>query len=312
VGGIKMDTKTKLLLLLLISLVTGGCTGLTDNGTEITSVASPNQSEPDAVETISNEKMRVGSFNIEDFGQSKASNPEVMGTLADIIRSYDIIAIQGITDSSGDALNALIDGVNVDSAEHDYVVSEKLGLTSSKKQYAYIYNTKTVELKGETHMYLEPYGTDPFLRQPYIALFRTLNGNFDAVFINVHTDPGDATEEINALDGVVDYAQRLYPGQQDFIIMGDLNADGSCFNEASASDLSGPEYVWVIDNNQDTTTGSADYTYDRFILTDTSDFTGDSGVFRFDDEYGLSYEDTINVADHYPVYADFWNDRDTD
>jgi len=34
--------------------------------------------------------------------------------------------------------------------------------------------------------------------------------------------------------------------------MGDLNADGSYFNEDSSSDLDA--YYWVIDDSQDTTT----------------------------------------------------------
>lgn len=84
--------------------------------------------------------------------------------------------------------------------------------------------------------------------------------------------------------------------------MGDLNADGSYFDEDSTSDLDA--YYWVIDDSQDTTTRSTDYTYDRIILTDDSDLAGDSGVFRFDLEYGLDEDMTINVSDHYPVFVD--------
>ena len=43
-----------------------------------------------------------------------------------------------------------------------------------------------------------------------------------------------------------------------------------------------------------------------------SDFCGDSGVFRYDIEYGLTEKETTNVSDHYPVYAEFWRNRDTD
>ena len=80
------------------------------------------------------------------------------------------------------------------------MASERLGRTTNKEQYAYVYDTQTVQPTGEGHTCLEPYGTDPFHRQPYIASFSSLNGNFDAVFITVHTDPNEATEEINALN----------------------------------------------------------------------------------------------------------------
>jgi len=96
--------------------------------------------------------------------------------------------------------------------------------------------------------------------------------------------------------------------------MGDLNADGSYFNEEPSSTISGSAYYWVIDNSQDTTMKSTDYTYDRIIITDSavSDLYGDSGVFRFDIEYALSVNETVAVSDHYLIYADFWCGRDAD
>ena len=46
-----------------------------------------------------NETLRIGAFNIQVFGTTKASKPEVMDILADIIRTYDIIAIQEIREN---------------------------------------------------------------------------------------------------------------------------------------------------------------------------------------------------------------------
>jgi len=78
----------------------------------------------------------------------------------------------------------------------------------------------------------------------------------------------------------------------DFIVMGDLNADGAYFDEDGTSSLSSSEYYWVIDDGVDTTTKSTDYTYDRIIITDSavSDLSGDSGVFRYDFRTGQSPE----------------------
>jgi len=125
--------------------------------------------------------------------------------------------------------------------------------------------------------YPEPDGTDPFHREPYIASFRAVNGNFDATFIVIHTNPDEATDEINGLGAVVEYAQSTYPDEADFIVLGDLNADGAYFDEAGTSTISGSEYYWVIGDSVDTTTKSTDYTYDRIIITDSavSDLYGD-------------------------------------
>ncbi|WP_370575639.1 endonuclease/exonuclease/phosphatase family protein, partial [Methanomethylovorans sp.] len=81
----------------------------------------------------SNETLRIGAFNIQVFGTTKASKPEVMTVLADIIRTYDIIAIQEIRDSSQTALPNLVSLVNSDGSQYQYVVSERLGRTTSKE-----------------------------------------------------------------------------------------------------------------------------------------------------------------------------------
>jgi len=157
------------------------------------------------------ETLRVGAFNIQIFGTTKASKPEVMDVLADIIRTYDVIAIQEIRDASQTALPALVDLANTDGSQYDYVVSERLGRTTSKEQYAYIYNTQTIEVTSTPQTYPEPSGTDSFHREPYIASFRAVNGNFDATFIVIHTDPDEATADINGLSAVVEFAQGTYP-----------------------------------------------------------------------------------------------------
>jgi endonuclease/exonuclease/phosphatase family metal-dependent hydrolase len=109
---------------------------------------------------------------------------------------------------------------------------------------------------------------------------------------------------------VLAYAQSRNPGEDDFIIMGDLNADGSYFDEDSTSDLDA--YHWVIDDSQDTTTKSTNYTYDRIILTDDTELTGEHGVYRFDLVYNLTTEQTVSVSDHYPVFAEFMINGDMD
>jgi len=274
---------------------------------EPTATLTPSQPHVSDVDHINDGgTVRVGAFNIQVFGESKASKPDVMEVLGKIIRTYDVLAIQEIRDKSQTALPALVDTVNSDNSQYDYVVGERLGRTTSKEQYAYIYNTQTIRLDGTPHTYPEPVG-DPFHREPYIASFEVLACNFDFILITIHVDPDEATEEINALDDVVRYAQSTYPDEQDFMVMGDLNADCSYFDEDSSSTMSGSDYYWCISNSVDTTTKSTDCTYDRIILTNPTAayFTGDSGVFRYDIEYGLTDDETTAVSDHYPVYAEF-------
>ena len=276
---------------------------------ELTPSPTPSQSPAsDVIQVIDNETLRIGAFNIQVFGKSKASKPEVMDVLADIIRTYDIVAIQEIRDKDQTALPQLVDLVNSKGVHYNYVVGPRLGRSASKEQYAFIYNNRTVNLNGTAWTYPEPNGTDPFHREPYIAAFQAVNGSFDITLIVIHTDPDEATEEIYALDAVLNHTKSAYPDEQDFIILGDLNADCSYFDEDSNCSICGSDYFWCINNSIDTTTSTTNCTYDRIIITEgaVSDYTGDSGVLRYDIVYNLTEEETKAVSDHYPIYAEFY------
>ncbi|RCV63636.1 Metal-dependent hydrolase, endonuclease/exonuclease/phosphatase family [Methanophagales archaeon] len=237
-----------------------------------------------------------------------------MDVLAKIIRTYDVVAIQEIRDKDQTALPKLVNLTNTNDSDYVYIASERLGRTTNKEQYAYIYNNQTVKLNGTPHIYPEPNGTDPFHREPYIASFAAVNGSFDVTLLVIHTDPDEATEEINALDVVVKYTQNKYPDEQDFIVMGDLNADCSYFDEDSNCTICGGDYYWCINNSVDTTTSATNCTYDRVIITTpmVTDYTGISSVFRYDPIYNLTVNETQAVSDHYPVYAEFWTNHDND
>jgi len=263
--------------------------------------------------TDNNGIIKVAAFNLQIFGTTKASKPEVMEVLSKIIRNYDVIAVQEIRDASQTALPMLRDAVNsMGSSQYEYVVSERLGRTISKEQYAYLYNTQTIQVMGSPYVYSD--SSDIFQREPYVGEFKVKNGNFDFVLITIHTDPDTANQEISDLPKVVEDAKNKYQDEGDFIIMGDLNADCDYFKENSQSPLRSSDYIWVINNSVDTTTKSTDCTYDRIIITipAKTDYMGNSGVFRFDIAYNLNYDSTIAVSDHYPVYAEFWGNRDTD
>jgi endonuclease/exonuclease/phosphatase family metal-dependent hydrolase len=209
--------------------------------------------------------LKLAAFNLQIFGTTKAGKPEVMGVLSKIIRNYDVIAVQEIRDSSQTSLPLLRDAVNsMGSPQYDYVISERLGRTTSKEQYAYIFNTQTIQPVGSPYVY--PDTNDLFQREPYVSEFKAKNGNFDFVLVTIHTDPDTATQEINDLPKVVENAKSRYQGEGDFIIMGDLNADCSSFQENGQSPLRSADYYWIINNSVDTTTKSTDCTYDRIII----------------------------------------------
>jgi len=273
----------------------------------------------------------VASFNIQIFGVSKAGNTEVMDILALTIRNFDLVAIQEIRDASETAIYDLLTRVNETGKTYAVIVGPRVGRTSSKEQYAYIYDTAVLELLPGDYTYdddgdgndsndlddgtLHP-GTDEFEREPYAARFKVQGAPFDFTLVNIHTKPDDAVAEIAYLNNVfTDVANHI--SESDIIILGDFNADGSYYNEEDLyTDFPPGNYISIIGNSLDTTEAVSDNTYDRIIATKslTSDFTGSAGVYRFDTLYDFSSPtlEPNDVSDHYPVYAEFFIGYDTD
>lgn len=232
-----------------------------------------------------------------------------MEILAETISQYDIVAIQEIRDKTGTAIKKL--EVKVDSlgTNYDFKIGPRLGRTSSKEQYAFFYKTNTIEVKGS---YTFSDDKDQFHREPFIANFKTIGNPFDFVVINIHTDPDEATDEINALPGVISDARNRY-SEPDVILLGDLNADGNYYDEDNNNlPLRNSEYIWLIPNSMDTTVADSPNTYDRIIITSasTEDFTNTASVFRFDQQFEMDCEPK-EVSDHYPVFAKFSIVNDT-
>lgn len=234
-----------------------------------------------------------------------------MEILAKTITSFDIVAIQEIRDKSGTAIKKLEVDVDALGTNYDYIIGPRLGRTTAKEQYAFFYNTDTVtELDSYTY---DDSASDTFHREPFIAHFKAKSATFDVVIINIHVDPDDAKSEINDLPNVITDATTHF-SESDVVLLGDLNADCDYFDENDqTSPLRTGNFRWLISNDMDTNVAASSCTYDRIISTSTlnEDYTGNSGVFRFDQKYELDCEPK-EVSDHYPVASEFFVNKDTD
>ncbi len=260
------------------------------------------------------DKIKVASFKIEGFDERKAVKPDIMETLSKIARNFDVIAIQEIRDSKDIAMQNYIDQINaMDGPMYDFIISPRLGRYEPKEQYAFLYNTETISPVGSPITYQEA-GKDIFNREPFIASFKVKENGFDFVLINFITHTEKSASEIEALPEVIDYARQSFSEEEDFIVLGHLRADCQYFDVQGPSALISNEYIWLIDNTLDTTIRTDDCTFDRIIITQgvSGDYANEADVFRFDTEYGLTYTPTARVSSHYPVYAEFWTDKDTD
>ena len=100
------------------------------------------------------------------------------------------------------------------------------------------------------------------------------NGNdtgTDMVFVNIHTKPTLAVEEMSALGDVRAWGQANYSDDDDYVILGDFNGDCSyaSYNELLELSISSENYTWLIPDDADTTVGNSRCAYDRIVAAST-------------------------------------------
>lgn len=277
--------------------------------------------------------IRIATFNIQTFGNSKSRKPHVMQALAHVIRLFDVVAIQEIRTKDDYFIPKFLrDYVNqAPGVAYDALVSSRLGRTASKEQYAFIYNTAKIET-APGFSFVTPDPEDRLHREPHVALFRTRIQPVDRAFtfalMNIHTDPDlvktDGVKEPNELDALYDFyrmvQQTPFGGgyEDDVILLGDLNTGVPARgphtpNERSRSLLRSdlrllakvPGIRPLILDQATNTRGHR--LHDNLLIPTnaTSEYTGSSGVIDLQSLFRITQDQAKQISDHLPVWGEF-------
>ncbi|QDV71711.1 Endonuclease/Exonuclease/phosphatase family protein [Rosistilla carotiformis] len=246
----------------------------------------------------------VATFNIEVFGVKKAEDAEVMQYLALILRQFDVIAVQEIRSMERAPVDQLLEQINSTGEQYQVVLSERLGRTDSKEQYAYFWNSRRVQML-EGSAYLVNDSADYMHREPFVASFRALQAGvvgsqpFSFTVINVHTDPDETDQELNVLDDVFQSVRAYEFSEDDFILAGDLNVE-----IAQLGELGQIQGVESVNREQTNTAGSRSIDHLLIDRTATTEFRG-AGVINYERDLKLPREIADRISDHRPVWAVF-------
>lgn len=272
-----------------------------------------------------NATIRVAAFNIQVFGEAKADTPHVFDTLALVASQFDVLAIQEIRTKYGDVMLQKfvrrIYELSGGKKQFDYRIGPRLGNTTSKEQYAFLFDVQKVQIHP-THVYTIT-DTDNLLhREPMVAMFATrgvpIDQAFTFILVNVHTDPDVADDEMDSLAQVYNVVRRNSGGEDDVIMLGDFNtrvpaAPPTAFGRSSRSlkpsdlyalgDIPG---IYPVVRNEPTNVIRTQL-HDNILIhrPSTTEFTGQGGVYDIGQQHGLTLEQVKQVSDHLPVWAEF-------
>ncbi len=170
-----------------------------------------------SISCIGGNSISLISWNIRDFGKTK--NKEEILAIADILKDFDIVAIQEVVAGYGGAQAAarLAEELNRKGSKWDYWVSNSTNSPPYKtERYAFLWKVSKVALIGRP--WLDTTYETQIFREPYLVRFRSNDKEF--IVINFHSRRYNENPEIEVrlLD---DIAANYLPTP--CIIAGDFN-----------------------------------------------------------------------------------------
>ena len=247
----------------------------------------------------------IASFNIQVFGESKISKPHVVEILARVVRQFDIVAIQEVRAKSDGIIPRFVDAVNADGSRSHWIIGPRQGRTVSKEQYCFLYDMNRIEVDAAS-IGVVPDPGGKLHRPPMHVRFRTRvvpqSMAFTFWMVDIHTDPDEVPQEIDALVDVFTAMKTARPDEDDVILLGDLNAGPPQFGRFTKT----PGVAWAVAGT--TTNTHRTKTYDNLIFdrNATTEYLGRWGVVDLQSTFGLPLERALEVSDHNPVWAAFY------
>ncbi|KAI5236163.1 deoxyribonuclease-1-like 1 [Manis pentadactyla] len=264
------------------------------------------------------EAFRICAFNAQRLTLAKVAREHVMDTLVQILARCDIMVLQEVVDSSGNAIPLLLRELNRfdGSGPYSFLSSLPLGRSTYMEKYVYVYRSHKTQVL-DSYVYNDK--DDLFAREPFVAQFTFPSKVLPSlVLVPLHTTPKAVEKELNALyDVFLDVSEHWQ--SKDVILLGDFNADCVSLTKKRLDKLAlrtQAGFLWAIPDGEDTTVRASTHcTYDRIVLHGErcQSLLLASATFDFPRRFQLTEEEALNISDHYPVEVELsWSVRRTE
>lgn len=309
-------------LILFVALVAGGYYFFTHYRLEglegfqlkpLNDAAAPGGESPAPPAAIGNRKtIRIAGANLGPLDQQKLNQREIAIQLAEIIREFDVVAVQGVWGHNQGVVLDLLEQVNQGGLEqvnqggknYDFAIPARVGREPVEKYSAFFFDRSVLEIDRGTVFEVGDPG-QVFLNKPLVAAFRVRGPKPEEAFtftlVNVEVDPPQAELELNLLADVFRAVRDDGRGEDDVLLVGSFGAN--------PKNLGGlrrvPHMMWSIADRATTTAGAEAVDNILFESRATVEFVGRSGTLDLMSKFDLSVQQASLVSDHMPVWAEF-------
>lgn len=259
--------------------------------------------------TTSNYEVRVGFWELSNWGLSKAADSTILGRAAEVINRYDLIAVSDVSDSSGTSITTLLSAVNSEAGGDifDVSIGTRVGRTTSKRQYLVFFKKAqfSVVEKYEFTAGTEPVG-DTYEREPLMLHLQQISSGDKFMLIVLDTKSTDVINELDGLPDVYSAAASRF-GISSALMVGNFNADCSYLDDTNYANLSlvgGPaatNWAWQTSRLMDTTTGATDCGYSHILTGYGLTSNGVASVYNLETGLGIIAADAQALSSQHPV-----------
>ena len=250
------------------------------------------------------QSIKIASFNITFLSQDETHDIATLERLAKIVGEFDVVAVQGIRTADQTALRRLVDLINTGGSDYDYVLSAEVGTSALRQQFAFIFDRRTLVLDvANRYSIADP--DDLVQCDPFVGWFRAREPDPSLAFtfslVNMRVDPDNSSQELAQLDSIFRAVRDDGRLEDDIILAGDFYDVESAFN---GLDVHSPLHRAIVGRPTDIQVQNQ---FDNILFdpTATSEFTGRADVFDFLRAYNLSWDESLKISSHLPVWAEF-------
>ncbi len=248
--------------------------------------------------------IRIASANFGPLDQTKLARPQILQRLVQVLRQFDLIALQDIQARDRSLVVQLVEQTNVGGRRYDFAVAPQVGREPTQHYNAFVFDADTIEIDRRTVAWIDPRSV-PFSHPPLVGAFRARgpspNEAFTFALINVQISSERAAEELAMLAQVYRAVRDDGRHEDDVILLGTFHTEDDRLTTLGLM----PNAACAISSIPTTPRGTR--TVDNLIFDRraTIEYAHRSGVVDLLRQFNLTAREAAEMSEHLPVWAEF-------
>lgn len=248
--------------------------------------------------------IRIAAANFGPLDQARLAKPQTLSRVAQMLRQFDLIALQDIQARDRGLLVQLLEQANTGGRHYDFAVAPQVGREPVPQYNAFVFDADSIEIDRRTVAWVDN-RNGQFAHSPLVAAFRARgpapNEAFTCTLINVQTSSERTAEELALLAKVFRAVRDDGRHEDDIIILGTLGTDEDRLAALSLV----PNACCAISATPTTTRGTRTVDNLVFDRRPTSEYAHRSGVLDLVRQFNLTAREAAEMTEHLPVWAEF-------